>query len=105
MSRFEGFISLSSLERRAASRYYLFNFVNVFLGSIITGSAFEQLDSFIHQSANEYVILKDVLFPLLFSMYVFGNANIFACVGSWCSIDFVYACLSIWILIGLRCIH
>ncbi|KAG6691629.1 hypothetical protein I3842_10G073000 [Carya illinoinensis] len=50
MSKFEGFGSVSSLERRSASRYYLFNFVNVFLGSIITGSAFEQLDSFIHQS-------------------------------------------------------
>lgn len=56
MSKFEGFISLSSLERRAATRYYLFNFVNVFLGSIIAGSAFEQLNSFLKQSANEYVV-------------------------------------------------
>ncbi|KDO78340.1 hypothetical protein CISIN_1g004125mg [Citrus sinensis] len=55
MSKFEGFISLSSLERRAATRYYLFNFVNVFLGSIIAGTAFEQLNSFLKQSANEYV--------------------------------------------------
>ncbi|KAK3433465.1 hypothetical protein EUGRSUZ_D01358 [Eucalyptus grandis] len=53
MSRFEGFISLSSLERRSATRYYLFNFVNVFLGSIIAGSAFQQLNSFIHQSPSE----------------------------------------------------
>ncbi|ESR63026.1 hypothetical protein CICLE_v10014589mg [Citrus x clementina] len=53
MSKFEGFISLSSLERRAATRYYLFNFVNVFLGSIIAGSAFEQLNSFLKQSAND----------------------------------------------------
>lgn len=53
MSKFEGFFSISSLERRSASRYYLFNFVNVFLGSIIAGSAFEQLDSFRKQSANE----------------------------------------------------
>lgn len=63
MSKFEGFNSLSSLERRSATRYYIFNFVNVFLGSIIAGSAFDQLDSFIHQSANEYVILKCVPFP------------------------------------------
>ena len=63
MSKFEGYNSLSSLERISASRYYLFNFVNVFLGSIIAGSAFDQLDSFIHQSANEYVILKFVPFP------------------------------------------
>jgi len=53
MSKFEGFISISSLERRAAFRYYIFNLVNVFLGSVITGSAFEQLDSFLKQSANE----------------------------------------------------
>ena len=63
MSKFEGSISLSSLERRAATRYYIFNFVNVFLGSIIAGSAFEQLHSFSHQPANEYVILKCVPFP------------------------------------------
>ena len=53
MSKFEGFISLSALERRSATRYYIFQFINVFLGSIITGTAFQQLDKFIHQSANE----------------------------------------------------
>lgn len=53
MSKFEGFISTSALERRAATRYYIFQFINVFLGSIITGTAFQQLDKFIHQSANE----------------------------------------------------
>ncbi|KAF8031458.1 hypothetical protein BT93_D0617 [Corymbia citriodora subsp. variegata] len=53
MSKFEGYISLSSLERRSATRYYLFNFVNVFLGSIIAGSAFQQLNSFIHQSPSD----------------------------------------------------
>ncbi|KAJ6338760.1 hypothetical protein OIU76_008254 [Salix suchowensis] len=53
MSKFEGFISLSGLERRSAARYYIFQFINVFLGSIITGTAFQQLDNFIHQSATE----------------------------------------------------
>ncbi|CAL9063637.1 calcium permeable stress-gated cation channel 1-like [Musa acuminata AAA Group] len=53
MSKFEGFTSLSALERRSASKYYLFLLVNVFLGSIITGTAFQQLNRFIHQSANE----------------------------------------------------
>ena len=57
MSKFEGFTSLSALERRSATRYYIFQFINVFLGSIITGTAFQQLDKFIHQSANEYVLL------------------------------------------------
>ncbi|KAF2284905.1 hypothetical protein GH714_032291 [Hevea brasiliensis] len=52
MSKFEGFISLSGLERRSATRYYIFQFINVFLGSIITGTAFQQLNNFIHQSAN-----------------------------------------------------
>ena len=53
MSKFEGFSSVSKLERRSASRYYVFQFVNVFLGSIISGTAFQQLNKFIHQSANE----------------------------------------------------
>lgn len=60
MSKFEGYVSLSSLERSAASKYYLFNFVNVFLGSIIAGSAFEQLDTFIKQPANKYVFIFPV---------------------------------------------
>ncbi|XP_065876173.1 CSC1-like protein At3g21620 [Euphorbia lathyris] len=53
MSKFEGFISLSGLERRSASRYYIFQFINVFLGSIITGTAFQQLNNFVNQSAND----------------------------------------------------
>ncbi|CAL5391162.1 unnamed protein product [Camellia sinensis] len=51
MSKFEGFGSISALERRSATRYYIFQFINVFLGSIITGTAFQQLNNFIHQSA------------------------------------------------------
>lgn len=61
MSKFEGFICISALERRSATRYYIFQFINVFLGSIITGTAFQQLNNFIHQSANEYVLLIYVL--------------------------------------------
>ncbi|KAG6722229.1 hypothetical protein I3842_03G150400 [Carya illinoinensis] len=53
MSKFEGFISISALERISATRYYIFQFINVFLGSIITGTAFQQLDNFIHQSATD----------------------------------------------------
>lgn len=58
MSKFEGFLSISALERRSALRYYIFNVVNVFLVSVIAGTAFQQLNSFIHQSANEYVDLN-----------------------------------------------
>ncbi|GLU15537.1 hypothetical protein SLE2022_320170 [Rubroshorea leprosula] len=54
MSKFEGFNSISSLERRAATRYYIFNLVNVFLGSIVAGTALDQLKTFLKQSAKEY---------------------------------------------------
>ncbi|XP_038711554.1 calcium permeable stress-gated cation channel 1-like isoform X2 [Tripterygium wilfordii] len=70
MSKFEGFISLSSLERRAASRYYLFNFVNVFLGSIITGTAFEQLGSFLDQSANQIPETIGVAIPMKATFFI-----------------------------------
>lgn len=49
MSKVEGYLSLSELERRGAAKYYYFMLVNVFLGSIVTGTAFEQLHAFLHQ--------------------------------------------------------
>ncbi|KAL1221263.1 CSC1-like protein [Cardamine amara subsp. amara] len=70
MSKFEGFVSISSLERRAAFRYYLFNLVNVFLGSIITGSAFEQLDSFLKQSANQIPRTVGVAIPIKATFFI-----------------------------------
>ncbi|EOA39719.1 hypothetical protein CARUB_v10008363mg [Capsella rubella] len=70
MSKFEGFVSLSSLERRAAARYYVFNLVNVFLGSIITGSAFEQLDSFLKQSANQIPRTVGVAIPIKATFFI-----------------------------------
>jgi hypothetical protein len=53
MSKIEGHISISGLARTTASKYFMFIFVNVFLGSVITGTAFQQLDTFIHQPANK----------------------------------------------------
>uniref|UniRef100_A0ACD5UXB4 Uncharacterized protein n=1 Tax=Avena sativa TaxID=4498 RepID=A0ACD5UXB4_AVESA len=53
MSKIEGHISLSGLDRRTASKYFLFLFVNVFLGSVIAGTAFQQLNTFINQPANK----------------------------------------------------
>ncbi|KAM0865806.1 hypothetical protein ACQ4PT_043034 [Festuca glaucescens] len=53
MSKIEGHISISGLDRTTASKYFMFIFVNVFLGSVITGTAFQQLDTFIHQPANK----------------------------------------------------
>ncbi|XP_043689359.1 calcium permeable stress-gated cation channel 1-like isoform X2 [Telopea speciosissima] len=70
MSKFEGFMSLSSLERKSAAKYYLFIFVNVFLGSIITGTAFQQLNSFIHQSANEIPKTIGVSIPMKATFFI-----------------------------------
>ncbi|KAE9606233.1 putative calcium-dependent channel, 7TM region phosphate [Lupinus albus] len=70
MSKFEGFISLSSLERRSATRYYIFQFINVFLGSIITGSAFEQLDTFSRLPANEIPRVIGVSIPMKATFFI-----------------------------------
>ncbi|XP_048435132.1 calcium permeable stress-gated cation channel 1-like isoform X2 [Pyrus x bretschneideri] len=70
MSKFEGFSSVSALERRSATRYYIFQFVNVFLGSIITGTAFQQLDEFIHQSANEIPKTIGVSIPMKATFFI-----------------------------------
>ncbi|WOH05754.1 hypothetical protein DCAR_0625175 [Daucus carota subsp. sativus] len=70
MSKFEGFSSVSKLERRSASRYYVFQFVNVFLGSIISGTAFQQLNKFIHQSANEIPKTIGVSIPMKATFFI-----------------------------------
>ncbi|PKU76974.1 DNA-directed RNA polymerase III subunit RPC2 [Dendrobium catenatum] len=64
MSKVEGYLSLSALERRAAAKYYYFMLVNVFLGSIIAGTAFEQLYSFLHQSPTEIPRTIGVSIPM-----------------------------------------
>ncbi|KAE9586515.1 putative calcium-dependent channel, 7TM region phosphate [Lupinus albus] len=81
MSKFEGFESISSLERRSASRYYIFCFVNIFLGNILTGTAFQQLDSFIHQPANQYPITIGTAIPLKASFFI-----TYIMVDGWASI-------------------
>ncbi|TQD98889.1 hypothetical protein C1H46_015532 [Malus baccata] len=53
MSKIEGHIAFSTLERKTSAKYYYFMLVNVFLGSIVTGTAFQQLHSFLHQSPTE----------------------------------------------------
>ncbi|KAI3680499.1 hypothetical protein L6452_35270 [Arctium lappa] len=70
MSKFEGFMSKSRLERRSASRYYLFNFVNVFLGSIIAGAAFEQLNTFLNQSANRIPEIIGIAIPMKATFFI-----------------------------------
>ncbi|XP_076959442.1 hyperosmolality-gated Ca2+ permeable channel 1.2-like [Bidens hawaiensis] len=70
MSKFEGFLSVSRLERRCASRYYLFKFVNVFLGSIIAGAAFEQLNTFLHQPANKIPEIIGIAIPMKATFFI-----------------------------------
>ncbi|PKU69799.1 calcium permeable stress-gated cation channel 1 [Dendrobium catenatum] len=70
MSKFEGFVALSILERKSASKYYLFLLVNVFLGNIITGTAFQQLNTFIHQSVNDFPRIIGVAIPMKASFFI-----------------------------------
>ncbi|ESQ55963.1 hypothetical protein EUTSA_v10024504mg [Eutrema salsugineum] len=70
MSKFEGFVSTSSLERRSASRFYMFQFINVFLGSIVTGTAFQQLNSFLNQSANDIPKTIGVSIPMKATFFI-----------------------------------
>ncbi|KAK4491926.1 hypothetical protein RD792_002708 [Penstemon davidsonii] len=70
MSKVEGFLAISALERRSASRYYYFNFVNVFLVSVIAGTAFQQLDSFLHQPANEIPRTIGVAIPMKATFFI-----------------------------------
>lgn len=70
MSKFEGFISKSALERRCASRYYMFQFINVFLCSIIAGTALQQLNSFLNQSATEIPKTIGVSIPMKATFFI-----------------------------------
>ncbi|KAK2662625.1 hypothetical protein Ddye_001199 [Dipteronia dyeriana] len=70
MSKIEGHIALSNLERRTSAKYYYFMLVNVFLGSIITGTAFEQLDSFLHQSPTQIPRTIGVSIPMKATFFI-----------------------------------
>ncbi|KAG4921688.1 hypothetical protein JHK82_050648 [Glycine max] len=64
MSKIEGYIALSTLERKTAAKYYYFMLVNVFLGSIVTGTAFQQLHAFLHQSPTQILRTIGVSIPM-----------------------------------------
>ncbi|XP_044486613.1 CSC1-like protein At4g02900 isoform X3 [Mangifera indica] len=70
MSQIEGFRSLSSLERRSAHKYYMFILVNVFLGSIIAGTAFQQLDVFLNRSPAEIPKTIGVSIPMKATFFI-----------------------------------
>ncbi|KAK7367034.1 hypothetical protein VNO80_09040 [Phaseolus coccineus] len=64
MSKIEGYTALSTLERKTAAKYYYFMLVNVFLGSIVTGTAFQQLHAFLHQSPTQIPRTIGVSIPM-----------------------------------------
>ncbi|TXG54234.1 hypothetical protein EZV62_019490 [Acer yangbiense] len=70
MSKIEGHIALSHLERRTSAKYYYFMLVNVFLGSIITGTAFQQLHSFLHQSPTQIPRTIGVSIPMKATFFI-----------------------------------
>ncbi|KAL2527661.1 CSC1-like protein [Abeliophyllum distichum] len=70
MSKIEGHVALSVLERRTAAKYYYFMLVNVFLGSIVTGTAFQQLHAFLHQSATQIPRNIGVSIPMKATFFI-----------------------------------
>ncbi|PIN00215.1 hypothetical protein CDL12_27283 [Handroanthus impetiginosus] len=70
LSKIEGHVALSVLERRTAAKYYYFMLVNVFLGSIVTGTAFQQLHAFLHQSATQIPRNIGVSIPMKATFFI-----------------------------------
>ncbi|KAL9227874.1 hypothetical protein vseg_003515 [Gypsophila vaccaria] len=81
MSKIEGFTSFSYLERRSAAKYHLFILVNVFLGSIIAGTAFQNLDRFLKQSATEIPRIVGVSIPMKATFFI-----TYVMVDGWASV-------------------
>ncbi|KAD4584476.1 hypothetical protein E3N88_22093 [Mikania micrantha] len=70
MSKIEGFTALSALETHSAGKYHLFLLVNVFLGSIITGTALQQLKEFMNQSPTEIPKTVGVSIPMKATFFI-----------------------------------
>ncbi|KAK1435943.1 hypothetical protein QVD17_01716 [Tagetes erecta] len=70
MSKLEGHVSYSVLERSTAAKYYFFMLVNVFLGSIVTGTAIQQLQSFLHQSPTQIPRTIGVSIPMKGTFFI-----------------------------------
>ncbi|KAH9606510.1 hypothetical protein KSS87_018900 [Heliosperma pusillum] len=70
LSKIEGHVAWSKLERRAADKYYFFMLVNVFLGSLVTGTALGQLDAFIHQPPSQIPRNIGVSIPMKATFFI-----------------------------------
>ncbi|KAL4205454.1 hypothetical protein AMTRI_Chr01g114660 [Amborella trichopoda] len=70
MSKIEGHIAHSVLERRSAAKYYLFILVSVFFGNVLAGTAFEQLKMFMHQSPDQIPKTIGVSIPMKATFFI-----------------------------------
>ncbi|CAN6486511.1 unnamed protein product [Victoria cruziana] len=70
MSKFEGHVSFSKIDTISAAKHYYFTLVNVFLGSIVFGTAFQQLSSFLHQSPSEIARTIGVSVPMKATFFI-----------------------------------
>ncbi|KAI3773097.1 hypothetical protein L6452_04296 [Arctium lappa] len=64
MSKIEGFVAISTLEARSAAKFHLFLIVNVFFGSIIAGTALQQLKEFLNQKPADIPKIVGVSIPM-----------------------------------------
>ncbi|KAL7587161.1 hypothetical protein Lser_V15G37729 [Lactuca serriola] len=70
MSKIEGLTAVSALEARSAGKFHLFLLVNVFLGSIITGTALQQLKEFLDQSPSQIPETVGVSIPMKATFFI-----------------------------------
>ncbi|PWA43777.1 calcium-dependent channel, 7TM region, putative phosphate [Artemisia annua] len=70
MSKIEGYTAYSALQTRSAGKYHLFLLVNVFLGSIIAGTALQQLKEFSNQSPTEIPQTVGVSIPMKATFFI-----------------------------------
>ncbi|KAJ0909974.1 putative calcium-dependent channel, 7TM region phosphate [Helianthus annuus] len=70
MSKIEGYVAFSALEARSAGKYHLFLLVNVFFGSIITGTALQQLKEFLKQSPSQMPETVGVSIPMKATFFI-----------------------------------
>ncbi|KAL8192047.1 hypothetical protein R6Q57_028168 [Mikania cordata] len=70
MSKIEGYVAVTDLEARSAGKYHLFLLVNVFLGSIVTGTALQQLKEFLNKSASEIPKTVGVSVPMKATFFI-----------------------------------
>ncbi|KAI3514636.1 hypothetical protein L1887_13218 [Cichorium endivia] len=70
MSKIEGYFTISTLESRAAGKYHLFLLVNVFLGSVITGTALQQIQVFLEKSPSEIPKIASLAIPMKATFFI-----------------------------------